>query len=142
MKIRKAVLAKQPINAAERIDALGNTYQAAKEEENGAAARAKKASDAIKALAEAHGAKSGNETLVVGTHYVGGYVKCEDSKTVDLELARRVLSPAIFRQCLSEAIDENKLIDLVNQKKITAAELQAITVVSRQGAQRLVLRQI
>lgn len=136
MKIAKAKPALPPKAAA---DALGQKYTDANEACKTYAAEKEQASEQIKQLARDY-APEGKERLIEGDSFIVGFQTTANSKTVSLELARKVLPVHILRQCLTEAIDPYLVEKLVNEGKITAAQLLKMTVVSRIGGDRVVVK--
>lgn len=126
LKTRK----KQAPNASAVADQLGHMYEEAKESEKSAKARADRANESIKALADDAGEDQGKERLVRGVKYEVGYTVCEPSPSADVEKAALVLDTKRLAQITKTVvvIDEKLLEKAVQTGTIAAKELMKFIV--------------
>lgn len=120
--------AKTPLEQV--ADELGEAYEAAKEKESVAKAQMSRANERIKAVALSEGTVEGKDTVLTGKTFRIGFKTCDGSPSVDLEAFKKLFRKrgtilnAVLKSVVVESADEKAVEKLVQDGKITSAELK------------------
>lgn len=129
-------------NAEAFADELGAAYTAAKSEEKAAKSKADEAAISIKDMAAQVGTPVGKAVLIRGQRFEVGYSQPDASPSIDEEKLRKMVTPAIWKQIVTEVVDSKKFVALVETGKITAKTAQAVMVPGTPPTPRVVVKAI
>lgn len=113
---------------AKEIDKLAETYQQAKELAAAQNARAERANDEIKRLADLEGEEFGKQRVIQGNKFVAGYTICESSPVFDMDLALSRLGVTGMRHVTSRVFDLERAKEAISKGTVDAAVLESCFV--------------
>lgn len=123
-------------------DELGATYTQAKSAEKAAKSQADEAAGTIKDMAATVGVTHDKNTVVRGAHFLVGFSQPDASPSIDEAKLQKMVTPAVWKQVVTEVVDSKKFVALVETGVINAKTATAVLIPGAIPTPRVVVKAI